>query len=126
MKTVQQRVKWKKEILETERAFAEMVANEGLHKAFTTFAADDAVLLRNNELIAGKEAIDTFYEGHDSKGLSWIPDQIDVAVSGDLAYTYGHYTYTYTDKDGNPQESTGVFHTVWKRQRDGKWKYVWD
>ena len=117
---------WKEEIRQTEKAFADMVAEEGLHKAFVTFAADDAVLLRNDKLFMGKAAIDSLYAGYDSKGLTWSPEHIEVAASGDLAYTYGYYTNTYTDEDGNEQQSTGVFHSVWKRQKDGSWKYVWD
>jgi ketosteroid isomerase-like protein len=27
---------------------------------------------------------------------------------------------------GEVGEYQGVFHTVWKRQPDGTWKYVWD
>lgn len=117
---------WKEEIRQTEKAFAEMVAKDGLHKAFTHFAADDAVLMRNEKLIVGKTAIDAYYDGVDATGLAWAPDHIDVAASGELAYTYGHYTYTYQDKEGKTQQSTGIFHTVWKRQTDGSWKYVWD
>ncbi len=118
--------KWKQEIIETEKNFADMLKNEGIHKAFVSYAADDAVLMRDNELIIGKNNIDIFYNNQITTGLSWTPDYIDVAKSGDLAYTYGKYIYTYTDSDGKLLESSGVFHTVWKRQSDGNWKYVWD
>lgn len=117
---------WIEEIKQTEKAFADMLAREGMHDAFVAFAAEDAVLLRNEELIVGKQAIDDYYRGVNATGLVWEPDHIEVAGSGDLAYTYGKYTYTYQDKEGNIQQSTGVFHTVWKRQNDGSWKYVWD
>ena len=36
--------KWKQEIMETEKSFAKMVREEGLHKAFMAYAAEDAVL----------------------------------------------------------------------------------
>ena len=118
--------KWKQEILATEQAFMELVKEQGMHKAFVSFAADDAVLMRNNSLIIGKENIDKQYQNQNSRGLVWEPDFIDVAASGDLAYTYGHYTYTYADSTGASIENQGVFHTVWKRQADGRWKFVWD
>jgi ketosteroid isomerase-like protein len=127
MTTQEQKMKvWKQEILDTEQAFAKMVGEAGLHKAFVTFAADDAVLLRNEELIIGKKAIDLFYINQNAKGLAWIPDFIEVAKSGELAYTYGHYIYTYTDEAGKEQQSTGIFHSIWKRQTDNSWKFVWD
>ena len=58
--------------------------------------------------------------------LSWKPDFIDVSDSGDMAYTYGKALYTYTDSLGVTKEYPALFHTVWKRQEDGSWKFVWD
>src|SRR5210317_1766421 len=92
--------KWKQEILATEQSFAKMVKEEGIHQAFITYAAEDAVLMRNNELVLGKKNISLHYEKQTSKNLIWVPDFVDVALSGDLGYTYGHYTFSYTDPDG--------------------------
>lgn len=121
--------KWKQEIIDTENAFVEMVKKEGIPKAFVTFAADDVAVLRGKDLIVGKEALRTSYENRPSSGevtLMWTPDFVDVSSSGDLGYTYGKYTYTSTDSLGNKQSNEGIFHTVWKRQTDGRWKFVWD
>ncbi len=118
--------KWKQEILDTEQKFAEMAKEEGIHNAFIAYASEDAVLMRNNKLILGKKEIDLHLKDQISKGLSWKPDFVEVASSGDLGYTYGQYTYSDIDSEGKVMESTGVFHTVWKRQADGKWKFVWD
>ena len=117
---------WKNEILQTEKEFAEMVKSDGLHKAFYYFADDDAVLLRNDKLIIGKNAIDSLYKSQNSTGLSWSPDYVDVSESGDLGYTYGGYVFSYTNETGDKMESIGVFHSVWKRQSDGSWRFVWD
>ena len=117
---------WKKEIENTELAFSQLAGEEGIHEAFTTYAAADAVLSRNKKLIFGKIAIDNFYTSNSSTGLSWKLDFVDVATSGDLGYTYGHYIYTYQDSLGLVKADTGIFHTVWKRQLDGQWKFVWD
>jgi len=118
----------RKEVLETEHAFAEMATEKGIAEAFVFFAADNAVLLRNDIIIEGKESIKNLFEGSPEEGVSlvWEPDYIDVSSSGDLAYTYGKYTYSVRDSTGNDVSATGIFHTVWKRQEDGSWKYVWD
>jgi ketosteroid isomerase-like protein len=118
--------KWKQEIKETELNFAKMAKEEGIEKAFTNYAAEDAVLMRNNDLINGLKNIGIHYKNQTSKGLDWTPDFVDVAASGDLGYTYGHYTYSYIDSAGNAAVDTGIFHTVWKRQPDGNWLFVWD
>ena len=129
-KKVESTEKWKKEIVATELAFAEMAQKEGIPTAFQTYAANDVAVLRNKNLIIGKEAMTQFYQkkGSDSgkESLNWKPDFVDVSSSGDLGYTYGKYTYSITDSLGKTQEYNGVFHTVWKRQSDGKWKFVWD
>ena len=120
--------KWKNEIVETEKKFAAMAQREGIPEAFLAFAADDAVLMRNNVLVIGKEAIKESMEASSrtNASLSWKPDFVDVSSSGDLGYTYGKFVYSLTDSLGNTQEMEGVFHTVWKRQEDGSWKFVWD
>ena len=118
--------KWKQEIRETEQNFSKMAGEEGIHKAFIAFAAEDAVLMRNNELVEGLTNITEHLKNQTSKGLSWAPDFVDVAASGDLAYTYGHFNYSYVDTTGKVLETKGIFHTVWKRQTDGIWKFVWD
>jgi ketosteroid isomerase-like protein len=116
------------EVADMEKAFAEMAGKEGVGAAFLAFAVDDVVLLRGKRLIKGKaEMQDYFASGTltDVK-LSWEPTFIDVAAQGDMAYTYGPYTFSAKDTAGTLIEDTGYFHTVWKRQKDGQWKFVWD
>ena len=121
---------WKQEIIETELNFAKMAKDENIHQAFLAFAAEDAVLMRNNTLVSGKKDINMFFENQPSisndQSLTWEPDFVDVAASGDLAYTYGQFTFSYTDSSGAIIEHKGIFHTVWKRQADGNWRFVWD
>lgn len=119
---------WQSEILTVEKSFNTMAQNEGLAKAFEHFAAFDAVILRGEALIKGKKAIGTWYRDRAKPHttLTWTPSYVDVSDSGDMAYTYGDYTYTAVDSLGNKKESKGIFHTVWKRQTDGSWKFVYD
>lgn len=117
-----------KEIEMAELLFQKMVADSGMAKAFIHFADENAVLNRNDSLIIGKENIKKYFAKQSlvSSTLLWTPDFIEVSESGDLAYTYGTYSYRYFDRMGEMQRTSGVFHTVWKRQDDGSWKYVWD
>ena len=119
---------YKNEIMETEMAFAEMAKKEGIPKAFLNYAAEDAVLNRNNSIIKGKPAIEQYFEKQTLQEvqLEWLPDFIDVSAAGDLGYTFGKYNFSAKDTSGQVIESTGIFHTVWKRQEDGKWRFVWD
>jgi ketosteroid isomerase-like protein len=120
--------KSKQDILNTEKAFAACVKHEGMTEAFTKFAAEDAAINRGNLLLKGKQAIKEYYakEKADKDSLSWSADYVDISASGDLGYTYGNYLYTVIDSTGQKKEYKGIFHTVWKKQVDGSWKYVWD
>jgi uncharacterized protein (TIGR02246 family) len=54
-------------------------------------------------------------------------DKIDVAASGDLAYSRGHFSEHYTDpKTGKVMTDSGAFLSVYKKQDDGSWKMVED
>ncbi|MEO9483890.1 MAG: nuclear transport factor 2 family protein [Ekhidna sp.] len=120
---------WKQEIMQAETDFAQMAAQDGISNAFRAYAAEEVALKRRNKLVIGKKAL---FEEYDDLGvnpdvsLTWAPDFIDVSQSGDMAYTYGKYVFSKRDSLGTMQSNTGVFHTVWKRQEDGSWKFVWD
>jgi len=121
--------KVKQEIFQTEKAFEKMSSEEGIQNAFYFFAADSAVIKRQNDtLIIGKENIKDYYSNPAFKmaKVTWTPDFIDVSQSGDMAYSYGKYLWVIWNVTSDTAEFEGVFQTVWKRQEDGKWKYVWD
>jgi len=120
---------WETEIINTEKAFLEMSLKDGMAKAFEHFADSNAVLARNNELIKGPKNIRAFYDSkpqREGQSLTWAPEHVSVASSGDLAYTYGKYEFVYQPDSGEAISSTGYFQTIWKHQSDGSWKYVWD
>ena len=120
--------RYKAELIDVEKEFSEMVQKVGVAKAFKIYAAPDGVILREGKIIRGKDAIANWYnkEGNTIQALSWKPDFVDVSETGDLGYTYGSFILTTTDSIGRKKESTGKFHTVWKRQHDGKWRFVYD
>ena len=59
--------------------------------------------------------------------ISFGSDRIGVAQSGELAYTRGHYTMTFTDTaTKQPKTETGSYLTVYRKQSDGSWKAIED
>ncbi len=120
--------KWKAEIVAVEKAFNDMAQKEGLVKAFEYYAAEDGAIRRGKKVVKGKGAIAAWYKEDvkPNETLSWVPTFVDVSASGDMAYTYGDYIFSYPDTAGVMKENRGIFHTVWKRQTDGTWGFVWD
>lgn len=116
------------EIIATEASFQKMAYEKGIAEAFTHYADENAVIKRENDtLIIGKEAIKNYYLNKKltNATVTWKPDFVEVSLDGTLAYTYGKYQWKINE-DNTIKEYNGVFHTVWKRQDDGKWLYVWD
>ena len=58
--------------------------------------------------------------------LSFAPDEVVVARSGDLAYDVGSYTLTMSDPEGNPVTQKGYYVDVWKKNAAGEWKVAVD
>ena len=118
----------KQSVHAVENAFEEMLQKEGIRKAFVYYAAEDAVLSRGNHLIRGRSAIDSFYAKYDQQKISlqWEPESIHCSPDGRMAYTYGPYYFSKTDTVSGTVYDTGFFHTVWSKQDDGQWRFVWD
>ena len=119
----------KKEIFNIEKSFEKMCAEKGITEAFYFFADDSAVIKRQNDtLIIGRENIKNYYSNPAYRNaiVNWTPDFIDLSDDGTMAYTYGKYFWKIWNDTGDTTEYRGVFHTVWKRQLDNSWKYVWD
>ncbi|MCW3786398.1 YybH family protein [Plebeiibacterium sediminum] len=120
---------YKQKIFDTEKAFERMANETGIAEAFKFFADENGVILRNNQIIKGKENIFKSIKNnslYDRATLKWNPDFIDVSDDGDLAYSYGNYTFEFYNKQDEKQIQTGIFHTIWKKQTDGSYKFVWD
>ncbi|NIM14832.1 MAG: DUF4440 domain-containing protein [Candidatus Aminicenantes bacterium] len=129
-----------KEVVSRERAFARYSVENGIPEAFYRFIADNGIALssggppRTKEtfaiaIAAAKKKKETGKSGPKTK-LEWEPFFSHVSASGDMAYNYGPYKYTAgtTDLNGRIKEQVfyGYFVTVWKKQVDGKWKFVFD
>ena len=120
--------KAKQEIFQTELDFEKMAQAKGLAEAFSYYADSAATVSRGSYVIHGKDSIRIFYEAprFSAVKLAWKPDFVEVSRATDLGYTYGKYTFTSTDSTGKSTQSKGIFHTVWKKQIDGQWRFVWD
>lgn len=101
-------------------AFFEIAAQNGLNKAYKTFAADDIRLYRENKMpILGKNnALSEIKK--DKTSIAFAKRSVFFGA-GDLAYIYNTYTITKSDK----QTEKGNFVQIWKL-RGGKWQIVLD
>lgn len=115
------------EIREADQNFSIMSEKQGMAKAFTTFAADEVI--RMNDGTAPTVGFDSLRAQmsrlpNDGSVLTWQILKADAAQSGDLGYTFGQWMLT--NKNDKRKPIYGVYVTVWKRQRNGQWRFVID
>ena len=94
-----------------------------------SFYTDDVVgLSAGAPVVQGKEnkqkEFETFLK--DKPELSWAAVKVEVARSGDLAYSWGKGKVSVKDKKGKVTETTVKYVSVWKKQADGSWKIAVD
>jgi ketosteroid isomerase-like protein len=111
------------EIIKADEAFSEMSRKTGMKKAFLEYIDNEGILLRpNHPPIAGADAIDFLSQINDSSyTLTWTPGGGEMATSANLGYTYGIYKLEMKDT-----VLRGTYVSIWKKQQDGKWKFVLD
>lgn len=111
------------EVVAADKAFAERCATSGMKTAFLEYAAADAVLLRPGYLPIAEDRVIRYLTAMEDTSfvMSWKPSGADVSLSADLGYTYG--TYQVTAKD---TVLKGTYLSVWRKQKDGSWKFVID
>lgn len=109
-------------VMQADRDFAARAQVAGLRAAFEEYAAPDALIFRAGiGPVHGRAAIGALFARAEGDTLAWAPEAGEVAASGDLAYTWGWYTYT--DRGG--KSSTGNYVSIW-RLVDSRWRYVID
>ena len=118
--------------LEAIRSADEEFSNDatkfGTGVAFGRYAAADAQIFSGpGEFISGPHAIsESFGPPTEKNTLVWHPVHGEVAASGDLGFTVGNAVFTGVREDGAKIERFSKYLTVWKKQRDGSWRYVVD
>lgn len=90
-----------------------------------SYMADDGETLAPNEPAArDKAAIRASWAnllGLPNLTVHWEPLRVQVSESGEIGYTSGSYTLSYTDPKGRTVTDHGKYLEVWKKV-DGKWK----
>jgi hypothetical protein len=108
-------------VIAAERAFGARAAQAGIAPSFLEFMTDDAIIFAPDVVLAKafySQAPAAKPPGEGGTSLAWWPNFAGVARSGDLGFTTGPATVN---------GKRGLFYfTVWVRQPDRGWKWVYD
>jgi ketosteroid isomerase-like protein len=118
-----------REIEATEAAFSDSVG-VNVAAAFGGFAAPDAGKLEGgSSFVFGKAAITALFASPPPGQLGpvWRPQAGSAAASGDLGFTLGPaWARQAGPVQTGPPPNAGRYFTIWKRQRDGTWRFLVD
>lgn len=107
----------------TDNTFSTLSSQQGFAAAFRRYALDNAVLLPEQRApLQGLQVIEQSLQALPAgTDLSWTPQGAD--ASGDLGYTWGIYTLTGNNAQGQATAAYGKYLSVWQLQ-SGDWKLV--
>ncbi len=112
-------------LLQTDKDFNTYCSQHGVNVAFLQFADSSVIESSEGALpIMGKEAFRKAQKDDSGVKLTWGPARGE--VSGTLGYTFGWWKLFTKGKSGNDTVYHGDYVNVWKKQKDGSWKYLID
>lgn len=122
--------RFRESIDSVERAFSNEAQVIGLGPAFARYGRADAINLggqNDTSIVVGAAAIALAVTGGDTSRTSpvtWAPDRVIVAASGDLGVTIGYLRLNSPPTSGAP--AAGIpFFTIWYRERvTDPWRYI--
>lgn len=101
-----------------EREFAAYAAEHGWVEAFRLYSAPDGQMAGPGGIVTTAASLEGAPAG--DRSLAWWPVLAGIARSGDLGFTTGSFSIDPT------RAPRGQYFTVWKRQPDGSWRWVFD
>jgi len=112
----------------TDIRFAQMSLDLGAAEAFNHFLAEDAMSMspEQNPVIGREQIYQEMKPGQEDYQLAWEPQHADVAVSGEMGWTWGKYVLSFRDDQGVEQKRFGKYLNIWTKQKDGQWKVAVD
>ncbi len=115
-------------LMETDVAFANASIEKGAAEAFRMYLTEDALQLpMGNPAIEGRESIYTSMSKSTTEyTLAWKPERAEVSRATDMGWTWGIYTMTWYDENGQEQSRDGKYLNIWRKMEDGSWKVVVD
>lgn len=94
------------------------------------YTQDAVLMVPGMPALSGRDAIRTSLQqmvADPALSLTFQPTKVDVAKSGDLAYTQGSFSITTTDSATKKVVSGhGSYVTVYRKQADGTWRAISD
>lgn len=111
----------------TDSVFSDLSYRMGVAFAFSNTVDAEGIVFGDPQLVIGPDAIEEFLNARAAQSsLVRQPVFAWVSASRDLGFTVGESTSTGRGASGAAVQRMGKYLTVWKRQKDGTWKFMID
>lgn len=112
-----------KEIWSADTAMSNLATREGFFKALLKYADDSLIIPREGSLpmIGKNEVAVAWAERPVVTERIWKPIRAEASQSGEIGYSFGYSMYKTKDTT-----TYSNYCTIWKKQKDGSWKFVYD
>lgn len=110
---------------QTELAFSKLCGEKGMKISFLAYADKNVIKAEgdNQFPVIGIDSLAaSFSDKRENFKLEWYPTKVEVSKSKDLGFTFGNWILTKTNGD----KKYGIYYTVWKKQKDNTWKFIFD
>jgi ketosteroid isomerase-like protein len=118
-----------KAVADTDLAWSAAFHAGNLDQVMDFIFPDASVLAPNLPIATGKEQIAAAFKPFISipkLDFLWKPVHVEVAPSGDVAFSDGTYSMSYPGPGGKLVVDNGKYLTIWRLDKSGKWKVVRD
>jgi len=115
-------------VKQTDTAFLAALESKDIAAVKAHYAPDAVMVLPDQAPLKGIAAISADYDrfAADPAGKFDATNE-STAVGGDIAYSQGTYTVTYTNPETKAvEDGQGYYIVIYKKQDDGSWKIVQD
>ncbi len=111
------------QIKSADLAMSDLATKEGFYQALLKYADDSLIIPREGKLpMIGKTEVEKGWaEKSMLKELTWKPLRAEASQSGEMGYSFGYAIY-----QGKDTTTYTNYCTIWKKQKDGSWKFVYD
>jgi len=111
------------EIMVADKAMNTLAGKEGFHKALLQYADENVIKPNEGDLpVIGKKLVEQKWANKlDTKQISWNAIRAEASSAGDFGFTFGYWKFITKDTT-----LYGNYCTIWKKQKDGSWKFVFD
>lgn len=113
----------------TDAQWLAAAQDHDLEKILPFWSDDATILAPGSPAVVGKSAIRQYVSGAFATpgfSITWKTDKIEIARSGDIAYSTGSGKISVSTPDGKTATEENRSIAVWKKQPDGSWKCAYD